>query len=128
MKKIATYASALILLAFGMLTLFLSTSIIFDLFGIRAIEGNYVPLIVWANFLASMLYLIAAYGFFMERKWTVYVLGTAYALLVLAFIYLILYINNGGVYEKKTIGAMTFRTSLTLFFTLLAYYLGKKKK
>ena len=68
MKKIITYASGIILLAFGMLTLLLSTSIIFDLFGIREMEGNYVPLIVWANLIVSFIYLIGAYGFFMERK------------------------------------------------------------
>lgn len=128
MKKIITYTSGIILLVFGMITLFLSTSVIFDLFGIRAAEGNYVLLIVWANFIASILYLVAAYGYFMEKKWIVTVLGIASSILILAFIYLIFHINSGGIYEKKTVGAMTFRILLTLFFTFLAYFSFKKKK
>jgi hypothetical protein len=42
MKKIIPFSLATILAGFGLLTLFLSTSVIFNLFGIRAKEGNYV--------------------------------------------------------------------------------------
>jgi hypothetical protein len=43
MKKTLPYIIAILLAAFGLLTLFLSSSVIFDLFGIRAKEGNFVP-------------------------------------------------------------------------------------
>ena len=62
MKKVLPYFLATILGAFGLLTLFLSTSVIFDLFGIRAKEGNYVLFVVWANFISSVLYLVAPTG------------------------------------------------------------------
>ena len=42
MKKKLHYLIALLLATFGLLTMFLSASVIFDLFGIRAKEGNYV--------------------------------------------------------------------------------------
>lgn len=128
MKKIITYASGITLLAFGMMTLLLSLSIVFDLFGIREMEGNYVPLIVYANLCVSLLYLIGAYGFFMEKNWTTPVLGIASSLLILSFIYLIFHINSGGVYEKKTVFAMTFRTFVTLTFTFISYFTFKKNK
>ena len=48
------------LLLFGAITVFLASSVILDLFGIRAKEGNYVPLVVWANLFAGLLYLMAA--------------------------------------------------------------------
>lgn len=67
MKKYTSKLSAVILVAFGLLTLFLSTSVIFDLFGIRAKEGNYVLFIVWANLISSILYLFAAYGFIKHK-------------------------------------------------------------
>ena len=63
MKKAIPYFLATTLGAFGLLTLLLSTSVIFDLFGVRAKEGNYVLFVVWANFISSILYLFAAYGF-----------------------------------------------------------------
>jgi len=70
MKKFIQYLMAIILVAFGLLTLFLSSSVIFDLFGIREKEGNYVLLVVWANFFSSLLYLFSAYGFIKTKKWT----------------------------------------------------------
>jgi hypothetical protein len=127
MKNIIAYASGTILLAFGLLTLFLSSSVIFDLFGVREMEGNYVPFIVWANFIASLIYLFATYGFFSKKKWTGKILGLASGILILAFIFFILHINNGGIYEQKTVGAMIFRISLTLFFTFVAHFTFKKK-
>lgn len=62
MKKYSPKITASVLFAFGLLTLFLSTSIILDLFEIRAKEGNYVLIVVYANFICSIIYLIAAYG------------------------------------------------------------------
>jgi hypothetical protein len=46
MKKTLLYTLPILLTGFGLLTLFLSTSVIFDLFGIRAKEGNYVLFVV----------------------------------------------------------------------------------
>ena len=50
------------LLLFGAVTLFMSSSVLFDWFGIREKEGNFVTLIVWANLICGVLYLIAAFG------------------------------------------------------------------
>ena len=127
MKKALPYAMAVILFAFGLLTLFLSGSVIFDLFGIRAMEGNYVLLVVWANFASSILYLFAAYGFLTKKRWTAGLLAISAVILSAAFIGLIVHINAGGLYETKTIGAMIFRTGLTFGFTIIAYITIIKK-
>ncbi len=126
MRKILPYIIALLLAAFGLLTLFLSSSVIFDLFGIRAKEGNYVLFVVWANFLSSILYLVAAYAFIKGKKWTIKPLGISVIILFLAFIGLIIHINCGGIYETKTIGAIIFRLILTAAFTALAYFINSK--
>lgn len=118
--------SAFILLLFAVLTLFMSSSVIFDLFGIRAKEGNYVLFIVWANFIASILYLIAVYGFIKKTHWTFKVLIIALIILVVAFVGLQIYIQNGGIYETKTVKAMGFRIVLTLIFSLVAYFIIEK--
>lgn len=127
-KNILRYSSAIILIGFGLITLFLSTSVILDLFGIRALEGNYVLFIVWANFIASVLYLPAAYGLLKFKKWTTALLGLATVILAVSFVWLKVYIGQGGVYETKTVGAMIFRTGLTLAFTLVAYFSIQKRK
>ncbi|MBL4593480.1 MAG: hypothetical protein JKX68_06655 [Flavobacteriales bacterium] len=121
MKKVFTHLTIIALTAFALLTLFLSSSVIFDWFGIRAKEGNYVLFIVWANFISSVLYLFAAYGLIKLKKWTYQLLGVSALLLITALIGLFFHINAGGLYETKTVGAMFFRTSVTLIFTLLSY-------
>ena len=128
MKKTLRYLIAIVLAAFGLLTLFLSSSVIFDLFGIRAKEGNYVLFVVWANFLSSIIYLFAAYGFIKTQKWTTQFLGISAILLIVAFIGLFIHIYLGGIYETKTIGAMIFRITLTLIFMTMAYFTISKNK
>ena len=127
MKKILPYLIAFPLAAFGLLTLFLSTSIIFDLFGIRAKEGNYVLFVVWANFICSSLYLFAAYGFIKAKKWTVLLLGLATLVLIITFIIFMIYIYSGGIYETKTVGALIFRAIITFVFVIFAYFTINKK-
>ena len=121
-KKTLRIVSTVFLAVFGAITLFLSTSVILNLFGIRELEGNYVLFIVWANFISSLLYLAAAIGFIKHKKWTTIVLAVSSAILIIAFVFLKIHIANGGVFETKTVGAMKFRTALTLVFTLMAYF------
>lgn len=127
MKKYIPYLVAAILTGFGLLTLFLSTSVIFDLFGIRAKEGNYVLFVVWANFISSILYLFAAYGFVKNKIWTTALLGISTIILIATFIGLLIHVNSGGIYETKTIRAMIFRISVTVVFTIIAYFTITKK-
>ena len=128
MKRQLPYLAAVILAAFGLLTLFLSSSIIFDLFGIRAKEGNYVLFVVWSNFISSILYLFAAFGFVKVKNWTTILLGISTLILMAAFIGLKIHASSGGIYETKTIGAMIFRIAVTLVFAIVAYFTITKKK
>lgn len=127
MKKVIQYVLIAILFSFGLLTLFLSSSIIFDWFGIRANEGNYVLFVVWANFISSVIYLISSYGFLKLKKWTTYLLSISVIILIVAFIGLLFYINSGELYETKTVVAMAFRTTLTVFFAATSYFIISKK-
>ena len=128
MKKYLPNIVAIILAVFGLLTLFLSSSVIFDLFGIRAKEGNYVLFVVWSNFISSLLYLFAAYGFVTAKKWTTQLLGISIIILITSFIGLIIYASSGGLHETKTIWAMIFRITVTLVFAILAYFIITKRK
>lgn len=122
MKKINSYILAILIAGFGLLTLFLSSSVIFDLFGIRAKEGDYVLFVVLSNFISSILYLFAAYGFLKDKKWTAILLGISSLILIIAFIVLGIHVYSGGIHETKTIGAMIFRISVTLTFATIAYF------
>ncbi len=127
-NRILKYVIAAALIAFALLTLFLSSSVLFDWFGIRATEGNFVPLVVWANLICSLLYLIAAFGYLLSKKWPFSVMLLASIVLILAYFGLFIHIKNDGLYESKTVGAMLFRILVTLFFAGIFYRSLKKKK
>lgn len=127
MKKIIPYILALAIAAFGFLTLFLSTSIIFDLFGVREQQGNYVLFVIWANFICGFLYLAACVGFIKQKKCTFKPLLLALTILIITFIAFNIYISQGGVHEAKTFGALIFRMSVTGVFALLAYFTISRK-
>lgn len=113
--------SAILLTLFALITVVMSGSVIFDLFGIRAKEGNYVLFIVVSNFISGFLYLISAYGMFFQKKWTTRLLVFITSILVLSFAGLLWHINGGGIYEQQTIKAMLFRIGITILFTGISW-------
>lgn len=128
MDAIVSKVLGVIITVFALLTLFMSTSVIFDLFGIRAKEGNYVLFVVLANFICGFFYLLAAYGFFTQKRWTTLVLIITLVVLVITFLGLLFHIKSGGIYEPKTINAMLFRISMTTAFAALSWYYVRKIK
>lgn len=123
MKKIILVA---FLILFGLVTLFVSSSVLFDWFGIRQKEGNYVPFIVWANWLCGILYLISAFGIIKNKFWSKFPLIISILILILAYIELFIYIKSGGIYETKTVVAMAFRILITAIFLLTTLKIIKK--
>ncbi|HEY0669774.1 MAG TPA: hypothetical protein VGD22_16445 [Sphingobacteriaceae bacterium] len=119
MKTRLVNLAIVILLLFGLLTIFMAGSVILDLFGIRGKEGQYVPFVVWANLVCGLLYVMSAIAFFQLRRWAVWPLVLAVLILVITLGGLLLYINSGGLYENKTLFAMVFRTAVTLAFAYL---------
>ena len=119
-SKLARIGLALVVIAFGALTLFLSTSVLLDLFGIRERESPYVPAVVVANLIASLLYLPAGAGLLMKRRWSSVLLAAAVVVLLVGGLLLALHTNSRGEYRTATIGALTFRTLLTAAFYVIA--------
>jgi magnesium-transporting ATPase (P-type) len=127
-KNTINKISAIVLLIFAFVTLFMSSSVIFDWFGIRAKEGNYVLFIVWTNLISGLLYVAAAYYFFKNKKSAFSILLFVLILLVIAFIALQIHINNDGIYELKTVKAMIFRMTVTFTFSVIAWFTLNKSK
>jgi hypothetical protein len=122
MKNYILKITAVIITIFALITIFMSNSVIFDLFQIREKEGNYVMFVVVTNFIVGFTYLLSAYGLFTEKKWTTKVLAASGILLLIGFIGLIIHVYSGGIYEIKTIGAMIFRISITILFTFISHF------
>lgn len=114
------------LFIFGGLTVFMGSSVIFDWFGIRKIEGNYVNFVVIANLICGLIYLFAAYNLIKNKKISGYALLIAFLILIVTFSLFINYISNGGIYEQRTLKAMSFRTAITLIAAFLSFRIYKK--
>ncbi|MDR9457116.1 MAG: hypothetical protein RI572_06875 [Salegentibacter sp.] len=128
MKKLFYYIALGFFLVFTLVTLYLSSSIIFDWFELREAQGDYVLFVVWVNFIAALIYLVALFGFFRYKKWTRKVLGVAALMIFAAFIGLLFHIDSGGAYELETIRALVLRFIITTGFAILAYFKIKKWK
>lgn len=127
MKRIAFFIIALVLSVFGVVTVFMSSSVIFDLFDIRSREGNYVLFIVWANLISGLLFIITAFAFLKKKTWTAMPLSVSAGILILAFLGLIMHINAGGIYEAKTVGAMIFRITINSIFIAVIHFSSHRK-
>ncbi len=128
MKRLLYYIALGFFLIFTLVTLYLSSSIIFDWFGMRETQGNYVLFVVWVNFIAALIYLVALFGSFRYKSWTWKVLGVASLMIFAAFIGLLFHIDSGGAYELETIRALVLRFIITTGFAILAYFKIKKWK
>lgn len=125
--KILKIILTVLLLVFGTVTAFVSNAVIFDLFGIRAKEGNYVLFVVVANFICGFLYLLAARSTIKNNmKLSTSLLLLAVVILTITFVFLKIHIDNGGIYELKTVSAMTFRTTFTVVMAVISLYILKK--
>ncbi|MBS1488342.1 MAG: hypothetical protein JST43_12210 [Bacteroidetes bacterium] len=119
---------SILLTLFGALSVFLTSSIILDVFGIREKEGNYVLFIVYTNLLCGMIYLYAAYALWKKPIYSIYSLGLALLLLNISFFGLQAYIGNGGIYETRTVVAMIFRIAFTVVMFIAVLFIIKKNQ
>jgi Kef-type K+ transport system membrane component KefB len=127
MKNLLKPTLLIVISAFAALTLFLTTSIIFDLFGIREAEGNFVWGIIGVNFVASWLYLASVYGSIKQKSWSAQPLLYASILILFGIGYLAFHAFFGGLYELKTFQALAFRGSLSFVLYWLMLKVIKKE-
>ena len=124
--KILKIIQTLLLMGFGAMSVFMTLSVIFDWFGIREKEGNFVLFIVYTNLICGLIYLYAAYINWKKQSNSFYVLTLATGILIVAFVALQIYANNGGIHEAKTIQAMMFRIVFTAVMTAVSLFIFKK--
>lgn len=114
---------ALLIFIFGSMTVISGGRALFTETGI-ATRGNIVPLVLWFNFIAGFFYLMAALST-LKLKACIKKLSIVLAVLNgLVFLYLLNHIYQGGLYENRTLIAMSFRTAFWIFF---AIYFNKSK-
>lgn len=114
-------AVALFAIGFGLLTIIEGGAVVFDLGTARKDAGNYVPFVLWFNFLAGFAYLVAGAGLWLQRRWAVWLatgIAIATATTFTAFGFRI---YMGGAYEMRTIFAMSLRTGVWAIIAVLSW-------
>ena len=110
-----------IAVVFGLLTIKSGGSVLFVDGIARKDAGNYVPFVVWFNFLAGFVYLIAGGGLWMQKHWAVWISIFIVVATLVVFVLLGLHILNGGMYELRTVVAMSLRTVVWALIAMFAY-------
>ena len=120
--------TAVLLAVFGMVTVVASGAVLFNFGAAQTLAGAVVPIVLWMNFFAGFLYLLAAFGLFTLRPWAATPLLIAAALLVVAWVGFFAHIQLGGAYEPRTVGALAFRLFVTLLFFFVVRYFVRRFK
>jgi hypothetical protein len=101
---------AVLATAFGILTLIASSRVLFGSAAARAAEGDYVPFVLWFNFLAGFAYVAAGVSLGLARPWAGRLaLGIAVATAIV-YAALGVHILIGGRFTLHTVRAMAVRT------------------
>lgn len=112
---------SIIAIAFGLLTIKAGGSVLFIDGTAREEAGNYVPFVLWFNFLAGFAYVIAGVGLFMQKRWGVWTSLSIALATIAVFALFGLHILNDGLYEFRTVMAMSLRTIVWVLISAFAY-------
>lgn len=109
-RGFSIWAISLVALGFGLLTIKEGGMVVFGNDAARAAAGNYVPFVVWFNFVAGFAYVTAGVGLWLQQRWALWLAAAIAVATALTFAALGLHIYSGEAYEQRTVIAMSLRT------------------
>lgn len=121
MNQHLSRATAIVALGFGLLTIKEGGTILFGSEAVRVAAGNYVPFVLWFNFLAGFAYVSAGIGLWLGLRWAVWLAIVLAATTAAVFAAFGIHIYAGGSYEMRTVGAMTLRTLVWTTIAAIAW-------
>lgn len=98
-----------IAIAFGLATVAEGGSVLFGRSAARAAAGDFVPLVLWVNFLSGFFYVLAGGAILMARRSGLILARALAGVLLMLFGYFVVHILLGGAWEMRTLGAMILR-------------------
>jgi len=121
-KTIAIRVVTGIAIVFGLLTIKSGGQVLFGGSIYQKAAGNYVLFVVWFNFLAGFMYLVAGVGIWMRLRWAVWLSLLIAISTIIVFSILGMHILNGGGYETRTVAAMSLRSIVWISISIFSYY------
>lgn len=111
---------AIAAVAFGAMTIVSGGRALFGSLESRAAVGNAVPFVLWFNFLAGFVYILAGTGFLAHRRWAVSASLFLAVSTILIFAAFGMHIIGGGAFEMRTVIAMTIRSLFWIAVTIFS--------
>lgn len=122
-RSVWLWVISLVAIGFGLLTIKEGGAVLFVDGAARAAAGNYVPFVLWFNFLAGFAYVIAGVGLWMRQRWAVRLSIAIVAATALTFAAFGAHVLFGGAWEQRTLIAMSLRTLVWSGIALAAWRL-----
>ncbi len=117
----ATWLVSLVAVGFGIMTLKSGGLVLFGPEQYANAAGDYVPFVLWFNFLAGVFYILTGVLLYFEReigKWLAILIAVTTVGVFGAFG---LHILNGGAFEYRTVGAMSLRSLVWICIAVFIY-------
>ena len=119
---------SVLVITFGVLTIRSGAMVLFTTGVEHQAAGHYVPFVLWFNFSAGFVYLVAGLGLWAQQRWAGW-LAILIALSTLTvFVAFGRYIMSGGAYEVRTVGAMTMRSVVWIALSAAVLWIARKDK
>ena len=120
-RRVWVRAAGVIGALFGLLTIREGGAVLFIDGPARAAAGNFVPFVLWFNFLAGFAYLVAGVGLLFRQAWAARV-ALAIALATLCvFVAFGVHVVTSGAYEMRTVVAMTLRSTIWIVIAAIGW-------
>lgn len=95
---------------FGLMTIKEGGSVLLGNEAAVTAAGNYVPFVLWFNFMSGFAYIAAGVGLWLQQRWAVWLALAIAVAILLTFAAFGMHINSGGAYEQRTVVAMAMRS------------------
>jgi hypothetical protein len=120
-KTIVIWILTVIAILFGLLTIKSGGQVLFGGNSYQKAAGNYVLFVVWFNFLAGFVYLVAGAGIWACQRWAVWLSLLIVIATIIVFAFFGLHILEGGEYETRTVAAMSLRSLVWTSIFIFSY-------
>ena len=110
---------ALVAIGFGLMTIKEGGLVLYGDQAAVSAAGDFVPFVLWFNFIAGFFYILTGIGLWLQRRWAVWIaivlmVGTAFVFAAFG-----LHVALGGAFAQRTVIAMSLRV---VIWTAIAVY------
>jgi uncharacterized membrane protein (DUF2068 family) len=119
---------SIVAILFGLMTIKEGGAVLLGNEEAVAAAGNYVPFVLWFNFLSGFAYIAAGVGLWLQQRWAVWLAIAIAAAIMITFAAFGMHINTGGAYEQRTLVAMGMRTGVWLVIAAVSVQILLRKR